>query len=174
MATVKIQGNASGSGSVTLSSPSTNSSRTLTLPDRDGSFGFNFLGTISTSSGSSATLSGLDLTSYTHLYYLVDGVGLNTTNDDLCIESASFNYAIGRLTTGGGSFLMYLDGFVDLVNGVSISNVTSVYTQAGAQAATNTNYAGGRPSGYTTSSTSISFLCRSGTFFAGSIHVWGV
>tara|TARA_R110000822_G_scaffold190198_1_gene329001 strand:- start:1663 stop:2124 length:462 start_codon:yes stop_codon:yes gene_type:complete len=36
MATIKMQGNASGSGSVTLTAPNTNSARTLTLPDAAG------------------------------------------------------------------------------------------------------------------------------------------
>lgn len=39
MATVKIQGNASGSGSVTLVAPNTNSNRTVTLPDEDLTIG---------------------------------------------------------------------------------------------------------------------------------------
>lgn len=36
MSTVKVQGNASGSGSITISSPNTNSNRVQTLPDVDG------------------------------------------------------------------------------------------------------------------------------------------
>lgn len=35
MATIKLQGNASGSGSVTLTAPNTNSDLTITLPDSD-------------------------------------------------------------------------------------------------------------------------------------------
>ena len=35
MATIKLQGNSSGSGSVTLTAPNTNSARTITLPDQD-------------------------------------------------------------------------------------------------------------------------------------------
>ena len=35
MATIKLQGNASGSGSVILTAPNTNSTRTITLPDED-------------------------------------------------------------------------------------------------------------------------------------------
>jgi hypothetical protein len=35
MATIKLQGNASGSGSVILTAPNTNSTRTITLPDTD-------------------------------------------------------------------------------------------------------------------------------------------
>jgi hypothetical protein len=39
MATIKLQGNSSGSGSVILKAPNTNSTRTLTLPDGDGILG---------------------------------------------------------------------------------------------------------------------------------------
>lgn len=39
MATIKLQGNASGSGSVTLTAPNTNSARTITLPDEDVDLG---------------------------------------------------------------------------------------------------------------------------------------
>jgi len=35
MATIKLQGNASGSGTVILTAPNTNSARTITLPDED-------------------------------------------------------------------------------------------------------------------------------------------
>lgn len=35
MSTIKLQGNASGSGSVILTAPNTNSTRTITLPDTD-------------------------------------------------------------------------------------------------------------------------------------------
>lgn len=39
MATIKLQGNASGSGNVTLTAPNTNSTRTITLPDADMDLG---------------------------------------------------------------------------------------------------------------------------------------
>jgi len=39
MATIKLQGNASGSGTVILTAPNTNSTRTITLPDQDVDFG---------------------------------------------------------------------------------------------------------------------------------------
>ena len=35
MATIKLQGNPSGSGNVTLTAPNTNATRTITLPDED-------------------------------------------------------------------------------------------------------------------------------------------
>ena len=184
MSKIALEPNASGTGTFSIASPDSNSNRTLTLPDSTGTLattadipaagGMTLLGTIATTSGSSVTLSGLTLTDYKLLYYVVDGVGLNTTNDDLCIESASLNFAIGRQSTGGGLYVMYFDGFVDLNAGVSTSGVTNIYTTAGVQAATNIQFSGGRPSSYTTASTSVSFLCRSSTFFAGSILVYGV
>ena len=39
MATIKLQGNASGSGTVILTAPNTNSTRTITLPDQDVDLG---------------------------------------------------------------------------------------------------------------------------------------
>jgi hypothetical protein len=39
MANIKLQGNPSGSGSVTLTAPNTNSARTITLPDQDMDLG---------------------------------------------------------------------------------------------------------------------------------------
>lgn len=129
------------------------------------------LGTLATTSGSSVTLSGLTLTSYKLLYYVVDGVGITTANDDLCIETASLDFTLGR--SAGSPYLMYLDGFVDLNAGVSTSGITNSYSGSTIWAQ-NTARAGGRPSGYTTASTSISFLCRTSTFFAGSIRVYGV
>ena len=39
MATIKLQGNSSGIGSVTLTAPNTNSARTVTLPDEDINLG---------------------------------------------------------------------------------------------------------------------------------------
>jgi hypothetical protein len=39
MATIKLQGSASGSGSVILTSPNTNATRTVTLPDADMNLG---------------------------------------------------------------------------------------------------------------------------------------
>jgi len=39
MATIKLQGNSSGSGTVVLTAPNTNSTRTITLPDQDVNLG---------------------------------------------------------------------------------------------------------------------------------------
>jgi hypothetical protein len=39
MATIKLQGNSIGSGSITLTAPDTNSTRTITLPDEDVDLG---------------------------------------------------------------------------------------------------------------------------------------
>lgn len=65
MATVKIQGSASGTGSVTLIAPNTNSNRVLTLPDEDGTVGgstkawVNFNGSLTIAIRSSKNVSSL-------------------------------------------------------------------------------------------------------------------
>jgi hypothetical protein len=154
------------------------SNLTGSLPAIDGSAltgiasgGMTLLGTIPTPSGSAVTLSGLTLTDYKLLYYVVDGVGVTTSTDDLCIQTANTDFAIGR--SSGNPFVMYLDGFVDLNAGVSTSSATNNFN--GSNLWERTTYrAGGRPSGYTTASTSITFFARSSTFFAGSIYVYGV
>ena len=120
MSKIALEPNASGTGVFSIASPNSNNNRTLTLPDATGTLattadipaagGMTLLGTLATTSGSSVTLSGLTLTDYKLLYYVVDGVGITTANDDLCIETASFDFAIGR-SVGGSPYLIYLDGF---------------------------------------------------------------
>ena len=51
MATTKIQGHSSGSGSVTITAPNTNSNRTLTLPDGDVTLPVTNSGTTLTTAG---------------------------------------------------------------------------------------------------------------------------
>lgn len=48
MSKVKIQGNASGTGVVTLTAPNTNTDRTITLPDGDITLGGGVDGIVST------------------------------------------------------------------------------------------------------------------------------
>jgi len=182
MSKIALEPNASGTGVFSIASPNSNTNRTLTLPDATGTLattadipaagGMTLLGTLATTSGSSVTLSGLTLTDYKLLYYVVDGVGITTANDDLCIETASFDFAIGR-SVGGSPYLIYLDGFVDLNAGVSTSGIANNYSGSSFWSQSPLK-AGGRPSSYTTASTSISFLCRTSTFFAGSIRIYGV
>jgi hypothetical protein len=62
MSNITVQGNASGSGIITLESPNTNSNRTVTLPDETGTLlvSGGALGTPSSGTLSSCTVDGTD------------------------------------------------------------------------------------------------------------------
>ena len=77
MATIKLQGNASGSGNVTLTAPNTNSTRTITLPDADvdlGSLGATFGTTYSTPSRAGGNTAHQN-TGSTHKIVMIDATG---------------------------------------------------------------------------------------------------
>ena len=56
MSKVKIQGNASGTGVVTLTAPNTNTDRTITLPDEDITLGGGVDGIVSTANATAITI----------------------------------------------------------------------------------------------------------------------
>lgn len=56
MSKVKIQGNASGTGVVTLTAPNTNTDRTITLPDEDITLGGGVDGIVSTADATAITI----------------------------------------------------------------------------------------------------------------------
>jgi hypothetical protein len=56
MSKVKIQGNASGTGVVTLTAPNTNTDRTITLPDGDITLGGGVDGIVSTANATAITI----------------------------------------------------------------------------------------------------------------------
>ena len=60
MAKVKIQGNASGTGVITLIAPNTNTDRTVTLPDESITLGGGVDGIVSTATGTAITIDSSD------------------------------------------------------------------------------------------------------------------
>ena len=74
MATIKLQGNSSGSGSVTLTAPNTNSTRTITLPDQDVVLGATFGTTYSTPSRAGGNTAHQN-TGSTHKIVMIDATG---------------------------------------------------------------------------------------------------
>lgn len=128
------------------------------------------LGTLTTTSGSTQTLSGLVLTPFRSLWISVQGV----SHTSLSNQSLSFaTYTISRTfgNTGVRSGYIQVDlgsGGTFLSNLNSGSNFSEVIT-----AQTAADVWAGR-SGYTTATTSISFGISAGTFDAGSILVYGV
>jgi len=142
---------------------------TGTLPAIDGSaltgLGMTLLGTIATTSGSSVTLSGLDLTGYKFLQLSISAVSSTSTNDWLNLNG----YSAAVVTAGGAGTITYGGGFINLsTNAFYVNSVTLNGTAIASQSTR------GGPSGLTTASTSITFTISAGTFDAGSITIYGV
>ena len=117
------------------------------------------LGTLTTTSGSTQTLSGLVLTPYRFLRVTVNGVSSTTTASGLFIASTSNRIGADLAAasdTWRGSII------IDLNNGIATSMLFSAAPQYYAPF-----------SGYSTATTAISFVLNAGTFDAGSIRVYG-
>jgi len=125
----------------------------------------DFLGSIGTTSGSSVTLSGLTLTSYKQLQFVVDSVSGSASSSELRLNgklvSDATVLAAGDFCLGGGN--------VDLASGVFWYSGALVYNAGAASA----NRSSGGASGLTTASTSITFTISAGNFDAGSIRISG-
>jgi len=160
--------NISNVGTVTATSFSGNGSA-LTGID---SGGVTLLGTLNTTSGSSVTLSGLTLTGYKLVYYVLDGVSLTAGDDDVCLQVGDYDHRVGRIPNFG-TFIMHAHGSIDLLSGVASTQTGGIYNTAGTWFASSL-YSGGIITTYSQSSTSITFLSRSSAFDAGSIHLYGV
>ena len=170
MSNLTVKGNASGTGTVILEAPNTNSNRTITLPDSTSTLAttadvagvesITLLGTIATTSGSSVTLSGLTLTDYKQLSVVCNGVSGTAGG----VDYIQIN-----------GFSMFYAGFYDAAGvsrgGATIDLASGVFWSAGLGGA---NLGTGGASGLTTASTSITFTISAGSFDAGSIRIYGV
>jgi hypothetical protein len=126
--------------------------------------GVTLLGTITTTSGATQSLSGLTLTDYKSLKCYLNGVSLSSTTNSIrfdgqqCCESNSTDAA--RRAYG------VLE--LDLASGIWGSMVGVGLSPNGSGSA----YGG--LSGYSTATTTITFTTSGGNFDAGSIAVYGV
>jgi len=135
----------------------------LSIAEADGTVPLSLLpsvrlGTLTTTSGTTQTLSGLDLTPYKFLICTINGVSTAASGADLQFGGA--NVAEGIATSADqwyGSVLL------DLSNGVATAIVSSGILPP----------VGGGLTGYSTASTSISFSLFTSAFDAGSIRIWG-
>jgi len=123
------------------------------------------LGTIATTSGTSATLSGLTLTGYKFLKLSFENVSGTGTSDAELLLNGLF---ISQITVSASADYCIGGGFIDLTNGVFWASSTNYRPPF------RTNYGVGGASGLTTSSTSITFTISAGNFDAGSIRIYGV
>lgn len=174
MSNLTVKGNASGTGTVILEAPNTNSNRTITLPDStstlattaDVGTGLTLLGTIATTSGSSVTLSGLSLTGYKQLQVFFSAVSGSAASSNILLGGAFFS----MLTINNAADSVSGGATIDLASGLFFSVYS--YSLNGALAADGRS--GGGQSGLSTSSTSITFTTSTGNFDAGSIRIYGV
>lgn len=145
------------------------------LPAIDGSAltgvaSMTLLGTLTTTSGSSQTLSGLTLTSYKQLLAVFKLVSSNGTSG--IIISSGIGLTItdnGGATAGICGTMLY-----DLTNGILTTSTSAAINAASTnQAVVGSTYAAVTNSSITTASTSITFSSGA-TFDGGSILIYGV
>jgi len=178
MSKIALEPNASGTGTFTIASPNSNTSRTLTLPDADGALltaadipaggmTYDLLGTIATTSGTSVTLSGLDLTGYTYLQLIVDGLSSDQASQSYARLN---NQRFFHVTASGATDYIRGSGFVHIPTGV-FWFVGGLFYSGAPEGLGRTQ---GGASGLTSASTSITITLEVGNFDAGSIKVYGV
>jgi hypothetical protein len=120
------------------------------------------LGTLTTTSGTTQTLSGLTLTSYASLYITVDGASHNGGTS-------------GGLTLGTGLMQNTNRSSADLVGGFIVLPLGTGQAVGFIYRDTETNAPRVSATGYSTASTSLSFTWSNGAAFdAGTIKVYGV
>jgi hypothetical protein len=126
---------------------------------------YTLLGTLTTTSGSTQTLSGLTLTSYRNLYIDVRNVSTTSSSSVLRLDGLTVSSTFDATTDRWFGIIT-----VDLGNGTYAANV--VRLPSGQNFNASTTYAGDMT--ITSASTSVSFTTSAGTFDAGSILVYGV
>jgi len=132
--------------------------------------GMTLLGTLTTTSGTSQTLSGLTLTSYKQLLAVFKLVGSNATSGIILSSGIGLTITDNAGTSAGicGTMLY------DLTNGILVTNASAgIGGTSTNQAVIGSAYAAVTNSSITTASTSITFS-SAGTFNKGSILIYGV
>jgi hypothetical protein len=126
---------------------------------------YTLLGTLTTTSGNTQTLSGLTLTSYRNLYIEVRDVSTSSSTSILRLDGRDVGEA---LQSANNRWLGIMT--VDLGAGTYSANIARVVGDQNFNAAV--PYAGDLT--ITSASTSLSFTTSAGNFDAGSILVYGV
>lgn len=142
MSAVQIQGNAGGTGTLTIAAPSTNTNRTLTLPDGTGTFtvaGVNsniVAGTsVATTSGTSVDFTsipswvkritvmfnGVSQSSATPYGIIQIGAGSVTTTGYICTQTTLVAAStVTTLAFTSGFAYLNLNANTDTVNGIAV------------------------------------------------------
>jgi len=139
--------------------------------------GMTLLGTLTTTSGTTQTLSGLTLTNYKFLQISFNNVGFTSgASSSLKLGSTAITNGVYSDTTTAAWGILFLD--------LALGAAGVVGSGIGQIATNTTNFmdfhpnigtAGGNLAAITTSSTSLSFTFSNGnTFASGTIKVYGV
>jgi hypothetical protein len=125
--------------------------------------GHRLLGTLTTTSGTTVTLSGLVLTPYRFLKCIINGVGVGASSNNVSIGGAT----VFQLPTSSDRAWGTVD--IDLFNGTGSSSTSLNNSNPNGQ----TGGVYGIRTSITTASTSVS-VASGNSFGAGSIRVYGV
>jgi hypothetical protein len=107
MSNITVQGNASGSGIITLESPNTNSNRTVTLPDETGTLLTSVSSTIAFLAADQ-TFTGANRGTVT-----TDNDGsfdMNATNNFLCTPTGTVTLTFTNITAGQSGNIILVNG----------------------------------------------------------------
>lgn len=162
-------GSGAGTTAMTLDS-SQNATFAGTVSSSAGTLisqGMVLLGTLTTTSGTTQTLSGLTLTGYKALYISLNNVSINSTGT---VRLASINLTINTFVNTNS---LWGTVIVNLSNGSFGSALAYDLTASGTISAGSSAIGGGNV-GITTSSTSLVFSPSSGSFDSGTITVYGI
>lgn len=176
MSQVKVQGNAGGTGSITIQSPNTNNTQTLTLPDGTGTFTVNGLNSNIVSGTAVASTSGTSI-DFTGIPSWVKRI---TVMFQSVGSSSTANHLIQLGTSGGVATTGYFGTYTCFVNSSPTTSSTTTGFTVASQYVANQNNSGSvvitRLTGNTW--TYISILTQDNTarstFASGSVALSGV
>ena len=167
-----------GSTVLALTSSGVAITGTLSATTISGAGGMTLLGTLTTTSGTTQTLSGLTLTNYKMIQITFNNVGFTsgTSPTNMRIAGVDLTFPSYASTTTSAYGLMT----IDLSSGATAGAVSTGYINTGTSnsISASSNISGsisGNLSTITTSTTSIAFTWAAGnTFASGTIKVYGV
>lgn len=122
------------------------------------------LGTLTTTSGSSVSLTSLDLTPYKFVRFVFDGVSTVGSN----VIRVGGESVVGDATNNSATWRGIVD--IDLATGVGIGVIGNI-SGGGSTAATEVRVL---ETGLSTASTSLTVSVNAGSFDAGQVKVYGM
>jgi hypothetical protein len=176
MTNLTVKGNASGTGTFTLTTANSASNFTHTLPAATGTLattadvtsevataeGTVLLGTLTLTGLASHSLTGQDLTLYKHLLLEVNQASHDSgSNQDLMVGGATIIQAIAASNSVRGRVM------VSLWTGLALATLSKTAIPAVPESLIDNT-------GYTNPDTTITFSVSGGQFDNGTVRVWGI